>query len=388
MKKKISFWYTDTLTNPEDSYIYHWLTERYDVVLDEISPDFLFYDVFGENHLNYRDSVKIFLPGEDEIPNFNQCDYATGFVDLSYQDRYFYHNHALDKITPNFQDRSSITGDLVKRKFCNFIYSNRSSGEGAILRQELCKLLMKYKRVDCPGRVLNNMDRTVINDVYIGDWEKSKINFQKQYKFSFACENDATDGWTTEKMPDAFQAFSIPIYYGNPNIVRDFNPKAFINVADYDFDLNKVVERIIYLDTHDDEYLKMLKEPPLQKNFRYYDVNKYKEWIYHIIEKGRRPFNKDPRNLTSKDSWGKTIEWYREKVGMKDTSLVGKLRDIIFAADVSQKKLDLFLEDYLRKKYRFRFIKYWLFKNLTFGRIKGKYKRKYAELENKVKTKA
>lgn len=49
-KKKISYWYVDGHANPEDYYVYHWLRERYDVVLDELSPDFLFYDIFGDRH--------------------------------------------------------------------------------------------------------------------------------------------------------------------------------------------------------------------------------------------------------------------------------------------------------------------------------------------------
>lgn len=384
-KKKISYWYVDGHANPEDYYVYHWLRERYDVVLDELSPDFLFYDIFGDRHRHYPDSVKIFLPTEDEIPNFNQCDYATGFVDLSYLDRYFYHNFVLDGITPDFQDRSAVTDDFVNRKFCNFIYSNSTAGEGALLRQELCLRLMRYKRVDCPGIVLNNMDRSVINDIYVGDWVKSKIEFQKQYKFTFACENDSTDGWTTEKMPNAFQAYSVPIYYGNPNVGRDFNPKAFINLADFDFDLDKVIDRIVYLDTHNDEYLAMLREKPLRDNFRYYNENKYKEWIFHIIEKGRKPFNKDPRGLiadkTMTASWS---EWYRERQGIKDTSLAGKLRDIIQTANISQKNFDLFFRDYLKRKYRFRLWRYRFLSRFTFFSMKKKYKAKYKNLKHKI----
>lgn len=398
-KKKISYWWVDGHVNPEDHYIYHWLCERYDVVLDELNPDFLFYDVFGNEHLNYKNCVKIFLPTEDEIPDFNQCDYGTGFVDMTYRDRYFYHNLFLSDITEKFQERSIVTDDFINRNFCNFIYSNASFGEGALLRQELCKRLMKYKRVDCPGAVLNNMDRNVINDVYIGDWRRSKREFQRQYKFTIACENDATDGWTTEKMPDAMRAFSVPIYYGNSDVNRDFNPKAFINIAYYGFDLDKVVERIIYLDTHDDEYLAMLKEKPLQDNFRYYDENKYKEWIYHIVDKGNTPFNKDPRNIIADKEM--TASWrvsYRQRMGWKDTSLVGKLRDIIQTNHTLLEQIEnnrisseqtetqrLFFHDYLKRKYCFRLQRYRFLSHFTFGAMKKKYKAKYKKLKNKIK---
>ena len=180
------------------------------------------------------------------------------------------------------------------------------------------------------------------------------------------------------------RAYSLPIYYGNPDVTRDFNPKAFVNVADYDFDLDKVVERIIYLDTHDDEYLAMLREKPLQDDFRYFDKNKFKEWIFHIIEKGRKPFNKDPRGLIEdKKTMADTSIGYRSLQGIKDTSLVGQLRDIIQATHVFVEKDEV---RYLRKKYRFRLLRYRLFKHITFGAMKKKYTEKYKKLKNRIKS--
>ena len=102
---------------------------------------------------------------------------------------------------------------------------------------------------------------------------------------TIAFENDATDGWVTEKMPDAIRAYSIPIYYGDPGINNDFNEKAFINLADYDYDLDKLVQRVIELDNNDEEYLAMLREQPLSTKFQFDGNERFKNWIYSIIEK-------------------------------------------------------------------------------------------------------
>lgn len=37
-------------------------------------PDLLFYSQFGMRHLEYESSVKIYYTGENDVPDFNECD--------------------------------------------------------------------------------------------------------------------------------------------------------------------------------------------------------------------------------------------------------------------------------------------------------------------------
>ncbi len=378
MKKTISIYYTDVLKPIEETDIYKWLTERYTVIVDPINPEFLFYDIFGDDYKKYQGCVKIFIPTEDETANFNECDYAAGFARLSYGERYFHRSFCLDEIPSSIQNRSSVTEALLNRKFCNFIYSNPCYGEGAFLRQELCKKLMQYKQVDCPGRVLNNMDRNVIDDVYFGDWRESKRQFQAQYKFTIAFENDATDGWVTEKMPDAMRAFSVPIYYGDPGVNNDFNSKAFVNLADYEFDLDKLVERIIELDNDDAAYLAILKEQPMAADFKFDGEERFKEWIYSIIEKGRKPFNKDPRDISRNKIRMRAIkDDYRAQHNIpNENQLQTKENTISYDSD-----LRMFLTDYKAKKYRLKKLRYKILSKILFGKARKRYKEKYKNLE-------
>ena len=60
-----------------------------------------------------------------------------------------------------------------------------------------------------------------------------KVDFQKNYKFSIAFENTYCSGYTMEKLVDSFASQHIPLYYGNPRVAEEFNPKAFINAHDF-----------------------------------------------------------------------------------------------------------------------------------------------------------
>ena len=310
----------------------HWITrvlrDKYIVVFSEM-PDFLFYSVFGMNYKKYEHCVKIFFTGEDEIPNFNECDYAMCHDIMEFGDRYIradvgerygenigdinpdwikvgfakkgWINSSLIDIRPSIQDRSAVTEKLLERRFCNFVYSNDCFGEGAFLRKEFCQQLMKYKRVDCPGRILHNMSNKELplrwvkkdgRDSINENWVMDKLKYISKYKFTIAFENISMAGHTTEKLIHPLYAFSVPIYWGNPEVAHDFNPKAFINCNDYDNDFKAIISRVKELDKNPDKYLEMLRQPPMRPDFDYGAEKKAKEFLYKIMERGNKPFSK------------------------------------------------------------------------------------------------
>jgi hypothetical protein len=161
---------------------------------------------------------------------------------------------------------------------------------------------MKYKHVDCPGLVLNNMPRGSIaprwqsseyssGNVDAG-WNQGKLDFLRNYKFTIAFENLCFDGYTTEKLIHPFMANSVPIYWGNPLVTKDFNPKAFINCNDYD-SFDDVIQRVKELDNDDEQYLEMLRQPPMQESYDFNSEQKVRERLFEIIERGNTPFAKD-----------------------------------------------------------------------------------------------
>lgn len=148
-------------------------------------------------------------------------------------------------------EREKIIEDsLAKRKFCNFVVSNGNCPE----RNNFFLKLNQYKKVDSGGRWMNTLGYAV----------DDKLKFQSEYKFSIAFENNAYrpdhPGYSTEKIMQPMIVKSIPIYWGNPVIDREFNTKSFINYYDFN-DFDKVIDFVIELDKNDDKYLDMLRQP-------------------------------------------------------------------------------------------------------------------------------
>ena len=260
-------------------------------------PDFLFYSVYGSgiDHYRFDNCVKIFWGCEGVIPDFNECDYAFGSYPMNIGERYL--EIPYEAIPRTIQNREEYRHmDISNRKFCNFLYSNASLGNGALLRQEFCKELMKYKRVDCPGKVLNNMTDAI--EPREGNWHAGKMDFIGQYKFTIAFENCGMPGMITEKLIDAFRVGSVPIYWGDEKVAMRFNTKAFINCHDYS-SWEEVIERVKELDQDDRKYREMLCEKPMLPE---YDVNydeRIEAFLCDIVERGNAPFEK---NSLSRDA--------------------------------------------------------------------------------------
>src|SRR3989339_823106 len=111
-----------------------------------------------------------------------------------------------------------------------------------------------------------------------------KINFLKNYKFTIAFENSVTPGYNTEKLIHPIIANSIPIYFGDPFVSRDFNTKSFINVHDFK-NMDDVIKRIIQIDNDNKLYERILNEPWLKDNKKnkYMDEKKLKKRMKEIF---------------------------------------------------------------------------------------------------------
>jgi alpha(1,3/1,4) fucosyltransferase len=289
MKKKLKINFTDFYPgfNKLNNYFINILSKEYLVTIDE-SPDYLIYSCYGYDFLNY-DCIKIFYNGENISPDFNLCDYGIGFAYLNFDDRYIrlpnFITYGIQPIYEFIKNRKS----LPKSKFCNFIYSNSNADPN---RDKFYHLLSKYKHVDSAGRHLNNI---CIPSTEKG-WANDKIPFMKDYKFSIAFENSSLPGYTTEKIIHAFMAGTIPIYWGNPVITKDFNPDAFINCHAFK-DFNKVVDKVIEIDQDNQLYIKMVNQPVFLKEPEYLQED-------YLISFLRKIFNQPLENAKRRTKYG------------------------------------------------------------------------------------
>ena len=122
------------------------------------------------------------------------------------------------------------------------------------------------------------------------DWKNdSKTDFQRNCKFTLCFESHSHRGFITEKIMDAFYAETIPVYYGDPDASKIFNPKAFINCSEYG-SFQEVIDKIISLDQDDEAYLKMLNEPIFNDpDFIQKSLEEYENYVRHIFE---QPYEK------------------------------------------------------------------------------------------------
>lgn len=267
MKKTIKLWYTDFYEgfDPSANIFQELLAESYSIKLDSEKPDYLIFSCYGKDFLNYQNCIRIFYTGENLVPDFNLCDYAIGFSYLNFEDRYLrYPNFAFieDQFEDLLKSRSFTQEDLRKKEiFCNFIYSNSKADP---VRDNFFHLLNNKKKVLSPGNHLNNASMP-IGDRFSENWMYSKLHVQLKSKFTIAFENSSSPGYTTEKLMHAFITNTVPIYWGNPEVARDFNSKAFINCHDFE-SLNGVVEEVLEIDKNDTLFLSILNEPPFQNN--------------------------------------------------------------------------------------------------------------------------
>lgn len=319
MRKSIKIRFVDFWASCD--YEHHILTralrENFDVkIVNDESADYVFFSVFGDEHWFLPEScIKIFYTGENLCPDFNACDYGIGFEWMDYGDRYlrfpnYYATKFFERTTRLMEDKH-LRPIPEKTEFCSFVVSNP---EGNLIRKQLFEEVSKIKQVNSGGRWLNNVGGPVAD----------KLEFDRKHKFSICCENSSHSGYTTEKLVEAFAAQTVPIYWGDPEVVKIFNPKSFINAMDF-ANLEDLIEVIRDIDSSEGRYRQMLKEPALNNQEFSFD-SQYKNicaFVKHIVD---QPLDEAQRY--NRDFWGKRIiEHQKNLVRNNGTSLKTQIKE-------------------------------------------------------------
>lgn len=249
-------------------------------------PELLIYNHFGSSHLNYGNCAKLFWISEvRERYERSEYDYAFGFPYMD-DSGFLHHNTYIPRSLYGMERVPVLRAE--NRKFCNFIYSNDNDGDGTALRKAFCSRLSEsYRKVDCPGKVLNNMTAQ-LQGRFDRDWKTSKQQFIAGYKFTIAFENNQRPGYSTEKIWDAFIAGSVPVYWGDTEICgkTGVNPDAFINCNEFGNDISAMVERVKEIDRDDEAYLRMLHAAPFPG--KKYSQAGLEAFLVRIAEECRR----------------------------------------------------------------------------------------------------
>ena len=237
-----------------ENYFLPILEEKYTVRRDE-RPDFLVYALTGHRHRLYN-CIKIYVHHETYRPNWKECEYAILPIDLNDSRVLHIPIFAFDRspqpLIRGGEDWAAI--QKMKTRFCAALssYANTTVKQ----RTQFFHSLNRRQRIDSPGRGMNNTGFSGIGD---------KLAFYQSYRFVLAFENKERIGWTTEKMYDPLAAYAIPIFWGDRNASKYFNPDSFINAHDFR-DHEELADYVCHVDTTPNLYEKYLRATPFVNN--------------------------------------------------------------------------------------------------------------------------
>lgn len=309
--KRIKIQYLDFWNgfHPEVYKFHEILSRHYNIVICK-DPDYIIGSMYFKNALK-KDAIRIFYSGENFIPDFNIYDYAVGFDQINFQDRYAFcpnylindrYKEDIEKMIHKHETES--IAEKKKTDFCSFVVSNAFGDD---IRKDFFLALSEYKKVNSGGRFMNNTGCL--------DGVKDKYAFQAAHKFSICFENASYKGYTTEKLVQGFAAGTIPIYWGDPCVTDVFNEKAMIILKDRR-DFKSVIERIKELDQDPVAYMEMLRQPALlNAEFISQCMDGLEKFLLHIFEQPLEEARRRPHSAMVRayyDSWFKI-----EKAGIQ-----------------------------------------------------------------------
>jgi hypothetical protein len=252
----VNFWHDNSNNRWLLYFIKHIFKTEYEII--EVNNnnicDILICSVSGniENIYKYKAKLKLFYYGE----NLDNCKYykdinllkntfdlIVGFLPtdgniIRFPLWFLYYpfyemtndnNNIIDYIK-NEREKNKL---IEKKYFASCIAKHNLNN----IRSKICDEFAKYNKILYPSKFRKNCN--------IGKHQNDKINFLKNVKYNICPENSKYSNYHTEKIFQAFQSGTIPIYWGIGLPEIDIiNPKSyvFVDIENYE----KMCEQIKY----------------------------------------------------------------------------------------------------------------------------------------------
>jgi hypothetical protein len=295
---KIQFEYFWGGFNPKDFFLLKYFDNPEIVTTDDY--DFIILSVFPNKKLQINSSAKIIV-FNGEHPDYVRSriislgikpNIVIGYIDtynyfypvkkIYYPLWLLYYPQFDDKFILDIELNKHITiQDINKKKFCCLINSHDNN----VTRKPIYNALTIIDRIDCPGLLLNNLDRSLV-----GTSSEDKLKFMNSYIFNICSENIRGIKYLTEKLPQALNSCCIPIYYGELSDInqRIFNQDRIIIVDDFSSNtMTQLRKKIKKLFDNKCDLLKFYKKPIFTDNA--YD--EYKKFIEDFETKFKDSIN-------------------------------------------------------------------------------------------------
>ena len=222
----INYW----IDKQNDSYFTEFIRENIskniEVVKPEDNPDILFCSCNGKynSNINYiknlKSKIKVFYYGENlnRFPPFNNeqllnetFDLIIGFNKTDIINKklcfplwliyYKYYKYNENDNVLTYIENKYKQNKINKKTFCSLVCRHDRDGQ----RTKIINSISKYGNIQYGGIFKNNVGN-------IGGLVEDKINFISKSIFNICPENSIFEGYNTEKIFQAFEAGTIPLY--------------------------------------------------------------------------------------------------------------------------------------------------------------------------------
>jgi len=307
------------------SYFKFVLSKKYNVIIDSKNPDIVFHTNLqcavdeidrctGQMPPQFTEeeakNIKfIYISGEmadfrSNVEGDNR--WAIGYEKFEHP-RYLRQPSGVLDVWTLFDESRVVDSPLdwltEKRNFD--VISKRNTGFCSITQASeneiRCKVfdkLSEYKQVTSSGPWRQNIfDNETLNkwqwmdSVYTGRCDgltyREKIEFFMKYKFNISIHYGSSDNILQEKIYHAFISGAIPIFFGNKYILEEgFNPEAFINIHDFQNDMDSFLNLVKTIDNDENLYRKYIEAPIFVDNKlpEYYNFEYVLNFLDKVIE--------------------------------------------------------------------------------------------------------
>lgn len=216
--------------------------------------DLLIYSDFGHRHQEFK-GLKVYVTGENMIPDFAECDLAYAPMALPGNPRSIrlpYYAQVLPHLGSLVRPEGyNPTGAAHRHQFCSFVASNPRGAD----RNRFFKMLHKRKPLVSAGRHFNTTGQPLTD----------KLGFLRDFRFNLAFENSSSPGYVTEKLVEPLLMGVIPIYWGADNVGEDFNPECIIDVRRF-ARFEDAIDHVLEVDDDRARRLAYLRATPFHSN--------------------------------------------------------------------------------------------------------------------------
>jgi hypothetical protein len=280
----INFWTDPYNDNYFTEFIHHNIG-NVQIVPYYNNPDILIASVFGDINIitNIKAKCKIFYYGENlnryspynnEQLLINTFDLIVGFKNTNLDKKhirfplwllyYKFYNYIPEYNLINYiENKYKINNKKTKTLFATLVARHDREGQ----RSKICNEIDRYIQINSttdntttnftnckimyPGLFRNNISHT------IGSSPEDKINYISQSLYNICPENSSFEGYFTEKIFQAFEAGTIPLYWAidlpEKNLINE-NKYCFCNVNNSN-ESNTLQEQINKSLTYPEYYL-------------------------------------------------------------------------------------------------------------------------------------